>query len=173
MTEPAYTAQGATFSSCRRYRYLLWRTWDEPLGSCLFVMLNPSTADERVLDPTLRRCLGYARAWGRGGFHVANLFALRSTDPARLRAVEDPEGPENERHLVEAARASDGLVVCAWGVHGAYRNQASRVERLLAPEADLRVLRLTKAGHPSHPLYLPAHLQPQVWRPRQKGAVSG
>lgn len=173
MTEPAYRAQGATLSPDRRYRYLLWRIWDESLRSCLFVMLNPSTADETVLDPTLRRCLGYAVAWGLGGLAVANLFALRSTDPARLRTIDDPEGPDNDRYLVEAARASIGFVVCAWGVHGEYRNQASRVERLLARETDLLVLRLTKAGHPSHPLYLPANLQPILWRPRQIGAVPG
>jgi hypothetical protein len=166
MSEPRYTSQGATFSPDRVYRYLLWRTWDEPRGSCLFVMLNPSTADERVLDPTLRRCLGFAQAWGFGGFQVANLFALRSTDPAGLRAVEDPEGPENDRHLLEAARACGGIVVCAWGVHGEYRDRAAAVEQLLLPHADLVALRLTKAGHPSHPLYLPALLKPTIWRRR-------
>lgn len=165
MPEPIYTAQGATFSPDRVYRYLLWREWDQARTHCLFVMLNPSTADETQLDPTLRRCLRFAWDWGFGGFRVVNLFALRSTDPAGLSAVDDPEGPENDGHLVAAAQRA-GKVIAGWGALGGYRDRQARVLQLLEPHAEIEALRLTRGGHPGHPLYLPADLKPFVWRRR-------
>lgn len=165
MPEPTYIDQGATFSPDRRYRYTLWRAWG-PGPRALFCMLNPSTATETVLDPTLRRCLRYARDWGFHGFEVVNLFALRSTDPARLCEDADPVGPGNDVAIVEAARRAGGFVVCGWGVHGGLRGRDAAVLELLEERADLVALRLTKDGHPSHPLYLPADLKPVLFRRR-------
>ena len=105
---------GATFSADRRYRYRLWREWDRSRAVVAFVMLNPSTADASRDDPTIRRCIGFARAWGFGGVEVANLFALRATDPRHLRGVPDPVGPRNARSL-KLALAHASLVVVAWG----------------------------------------------------------
>ena len=84
------TASGAVFSPCERYRYKLWRVWDpaRPLGCVMFLMLNPSTATDTEDDPTIRRCIGYARSWGYGGLYVGNLFAYRATDPADLRRAD-------------------------------------------------------------------------------------
>lgn len=167
MPEPTYTSQGATFSEPDRvYRYLLWREWDPARPRVLFVMLNPSTADETVLDPTLRRCLGFAQRWGFGSFTIANLFALRSTDPKRLREVEDPVGPLNDGYLSAAAMTA-GRVVAAWGAHGGLYHRADAVTRMLRPCVDLMALRLTSAGDPGHPLYLPAALEPFVWQARR------
>ena len=103
---------GATFSRDRRYRYRLWRRWDRSRAVVAFVMLNPSTADAMHDDPTIRRCVGFARAWGFGGVDVVNLFALRATDTRALRKAADPIGPANDRHLRRAVRSA-GLIVLA------------------------------------------------------------
>lgn len=116
---------GAVFDPTRTYRYSLWRRWDATAPGCLVVMLNPSTADEQTLDPTVRRCIEFAKSWGFGSLHVANIFALRSTDPAWLYEAADPVGPENDgwiRLLHERA----GLTVAAWGVHGELNGRGGR-----------------------------------------------
>lgn len=142
---------GAIFSPCLTYRYNLWRRWDDDKPACGFIMLNPSTADENTLDPTLRRCVSFANQWGYGSLYVANIFALRSTDPKTLYASRDPVGPSNEAAIRAVAGLAD-LLVCAWGVHGALHGRGKEVrEMLTAP----RCLGTTKDGHPRHPLYLP------------------
>ncbi len=149
----AFIESGATFDESGRYRYRLWRHWGPSAGRVIWVMLNPSTADADVLDPTVRRCVTYARAWGFGGLEVLNLFAWRSTDPRALYAAVDPIGPDNDRMIVEAVyQPATDLVVCAWGVHGALHDRGRRVRRLLPTTAVC--LGRTRAGHPKHPLYL-------------------
>src|SRR5688500_11357729 len=104
---------GAVFDRSGRYRYRLWRRWGDG-GAVAFVMLNPSTADAERDDPTIRRCGGFARAWGFGSMVVVNLFALRSSDPQRLRRARDPVGRENDRHIIDVTGTSDAVVL-AWG----------------------------------------------------------
>lgn len=154
MALPEFKDSGASFDKIRRYRYSLWRWWGEGNGEkCNFVMLNPSTADENVLDPTVRRCAGFAYDWGYSGLTVTNLFALRSTDPKELyRAVGPTGGKENDNAILAAAMTS-GCVVCAWGVHGVHMNRGKRVAQLLA-EFEPVCLGLTREGQPKHPLYL-------------------
>lgn len=153
----------AVLSDCGRYRYLLGREWaDGP--TAVFVMLNPSTADALHDDPTIRRCLRYARDWGCGALAVVNLYAWRATDPGDLWTADDPVGPENDAHLVAAATiAADmsGPLVGAWGANA----KADRIAAVLAlPGMDrLTALGVTKAGQPRHPLYLKANLTPQPW----------
>jgi hypothetical protein len=155
----------AVLSDCERYRYLLGREWaDGP--TAVFVMLNPSTADALTDDPTIRRCIGYAQAWGCGGLMVANLYAWRATDPDELWAADDPVGPENDAHLYAAAQVaadSGGPLVGAWGANA----KADRIAAVLnLPGMDrLTALAVTKAGQPRHPLYLKADLTPQPWTP--------
>lgn len=146
----------AVFSRCRRYRYVLQRTWDANLPTVLFVALNPSTADEIQDDPTVRRCIGFARSWGFGRLVLANLFALRSTDPAALAVAQDPIGPRNNTWLRRLSSDAE-LTIAAWGVHGALRR---RDQRVLAILRDVHTLGRTKAGHPRHPLYLPGSVRP-------------
>lgn len=146
----------ATFSLCGRYRYTLRRRWaDGP--ACCWVMLNPSTADERQDDPTIRRCIGFSRAWGYAGLVVVNLFALRSPDPAALWVPSaDPVGRDNDS-AIRLAAASSGLVVAAWGVqsHDRFRVRSLTVERELRDAGvPLWCLGLTKLGYPRHPLYV-------------------
>ena len=155
--------RSARLSPCRRYRYSLWRTWrgllPEAAGYAMFVGLNPSTADETNDDPTIRKCIAFAQAWGYEGLCMTNLFAFRATEPARMMAADDPVGPENDRTLVALA-ATAGVVVAAWGVSGAFRGRHNQVRSMLPR---LHYLRLTKDGHPGHPLYLPKTLRPVEW----------
>jgi hypothetical protein len=141
------------------HRYSLSRRWGDGWRA-LFIMLNPSTADAQVNDPTIRRCIGFARSWGAGALDVANLFALRSTDPEALLDHPEPVGEKNDEFIVDlAARA--GVTVCAWGSHKAVRRRAPVVLELLRDAGHRPMcLRVTKDGHPSHPLYLPADLRP-------------
>ncbi len=139
----------ARLSRCRTYRYALWRTWDDTRGRVLFVGLNPSTADETSDDPTLRRCMNFARDWGYGGVCMANLFAYRATDPGELRRVKDPIGPRNNRWLRQLADEAS-LVVAAWGNDGVYLDRSSKVRGLLP---GMRCLNLNRSGEPAHPLY--------------------
>lgn len=145
---------GATFSRDRQYRYRLWRHWDLSRAPLLMIMLNPSTADEERNDPTVERCERRARANGFGGLLVANIFALRSTDPKALYLHPAPVGPRNDAAILAMA-AEAGQVVCAWGVHGALSDRGLHVASRLA-RAGMRfgVLGLTREGHPRHPLYM-------------------
>lgn len=146
----------AKFSSCRQYRYELRRVWDEDRPLVMFVCLNPSVADAEIDDPTSRICIQYARRWGYGGLLLGNLFAYRATNPAALSQVVDPVGPENDDRL-QKLQDEAALVVCAWGVRGAYQN---RDEAVLAFLQSPHCLVKLKNGRPGHPLYKSAHLKP-------------
>lgn len=148
----------AELSICRQYRYALWRRWcDGP--QVLFVMLNPSTADETVDDPTIRRCIAFAKSWGFGSLSVGNLFALRTPSPLKLKQSESPIGSLNDTWLQELQTAAS-LTISAWGNHGSFMGRSSVVRaRLSQPH----ILGLTKAGEPRHPLYVSATTQPQPW----------
>lgn len=148
----------AVFSEDRLYRYSLSRTWSAHKPSVLYIGLNPSTADEVMLDPTLRRCLGFADSFACGTFHMANLFAYRATEPQDMKdaldAGIDPRGPENDEHILRLAAMSN-LIVCCWGVHGAFMERDREVFCLLRKaKHQLWTFGLTKEGHPKHPLYL-------------------
>lgn len=145
----------ATFSPCRRYRYTLWRRWgDGPYAN--FVGLNPSTADETQDDPTIRRCIRFAREWGYGALCMTNLFAFRATDPKVMLAEPAPIGPQNDDWL-RASGIDAGIVIAAWGAHGGHHN---RDEAVLGMFANMHHLGLTKDGKPRHPLYLRADSTP-------------
>lgn len=156
----------AIFSEDRRFRYALIRRWDIGRSCVGFIGLNPSTADEVVNDPTVRRCIGFAKSWGYGGLLMLNAFAFRATDPAVMKAEPDPVGPGNDEALVKYAGLAS-LVVAAWGVHGAWMNRGTKVREILdAAGVRLHVLGLTVAGHPKHPLYLKKDLRSQFWSER-------
>jgi hypothetical protein len=144
----------ALFDPSGRYRYRLSRRWAGGGRAIAFVMLNPSTADAERDDPTIRRCSGFARAWGFSAMTVVNLFALRATDPARLRRARDPVGRDNDEHIAAAAAACDALVL-AWGAHGALGGRDRDVLALLRG-CRPACLGVTRSGQPRHPLYLPS-----------------
>jgi len=158
----------AIISPCGQYRYTLHRhipsvlRWVKP---CLFVMLNPSTADATKDDPTIRRCIGFAKREGCTGLTVVNLFALRATDPAELGKHADPFGPDNAKYLAEQimAHMQIGLIVAAWGSNPmARRDQLAElikdepigVLKMALRNAGALCLGMTAEGHPRHPLYV-------------------
>lgn len=146
----------ATFDQDRIYRYALTRTWDTDRPVATFIMLNPSTADAFKLDPTIRRCIGFARAWGCGGLVVVNLFGLRSTDPKGLYTHPDPVGVANDEVIADQLAAAAGPVVAAWGAHGVHLNRCGQVGALVQQcGRSLLCLGVTNAGQPRHPLYVP------------------
>lgn len=147
---------GALISECGQYRYWLDRdlgVLQATRGPVLFAMLNPSTADAEQDDPTIRRCKAFAKAWGCPGLTVANLYALRATNPADLWRHPDPVGAKNDIWLQNVAREF-GDVVCAWGVN-AKPERVEQVRKILTDAgARLWCLGATKDGHPRHPLYV-------------------
>lgn len=158
--------RSAAISDDGLYRYRLERQWSTVPGVTTFVMLNPSTADAEVDDPTIRRCMGFAKRWGHGRLVVVNLFAFRSSDPVELLEADDPIGPENRGHLSRAARET-GLIIAAWGapkskLYALQYMQVLEARKALAgpptvTQAEGRsifCLGVTKRGHPRHPLYL-------------------
>lgn len=162
----------AIFSPCRSWRYTLLRHLRvDPAPPVprrvLFVCLNPSTATEVEDDPTVRRCMGFARAWGFNRLTVCNIFAVRSTDPKVLYDHPDPVGPENDYYIQHAANGAE-MIVAAWGNHGKLHRRGEEVMALLRGDDGLlegkravHVLGLNLGSFPKHPLYLRADLQPQ------------
>lgn len=146
-------------SPCRTYRYTLWREFGSVLDDGRYVMfigLNPSTADEVEDDPTIRRCIGYAKAWGYSALCMVNLFAYRATDPAVMTKADNPIGPDNDKYLSTLAQGAS-VVVAAWGNDGAYRGRDAQVRAMIP---NLHCLSVTKSGQPGHPLYLKKNLLP-------------
>lgn len=158
----AAVRSSAVISDCGQYRYRLRRTWDASIQTLGFVMLNPSTADAETDDPTIRRCMGFARDLGFGGISVANLYAYRATKPADLWRASDPVGPLNDATLTALFESpAVGMVVAAWGSNA----RADRVAQVAAlpRAATLHALGLTKDGAPRHPLYMPKTATPLPW----------
>lgn len=154
---------GAVFSPCRQWRYTLWRRFTPNAQlerMCVFIGLNPSTADETQDDPTIRRCIQFSKDWGFAGYVMLNLFAFRATDPKDMKAVADPIGEQNNEAIFQVTRGA-GRVVAAWGNHGLYRYRSVFVREML-PDATYH-LGLTKSGQPKHPLYLRRDTVPVLW----------
>jgi hypothetical protein len=148
----------AVIDKSGRYRYSLIRSWDSNLDRVTFVMLNPSTADANTDDPTIRRCIGFAKSWEYGSLEVVNLFAYRATNPNELKnpAIE-PTGSENYEYIKRAALKSR-IIVLAWGTKGGLYGRNKDVLRFLDP-CNTYCLGVTKEGHPKHPLYVAANCE--------------
>lgn len=157
---PAGCTSTAVFSPCRQYRYRLTRRWGDGNRFACFIALNPSTADEHQNDPTVRRMIGYAMSWGMDGLHVANIFALRSTDPRALKTCRSPIGMDNDGHILAMA-ASAEIIIAAWGTHGRLHGRGLAVHQMLLA-AGMKVLCLGRNadGSPKHPLYVRADVVP-------------
>ena len=143
------------------YRYLLWREWDSFSKTVSFIMLNPSRADAEINDPTITRCINFAKSWGYGRLEVVNLFAYRTPKPSLLKQAAEPIGRYNDRYILESVEKSDPLcgclrhrVILAWGNNGTWQQQDLYVLQLLKSYNHLYSLGIIKKGCPRHPLYL-------------------
>lgn len=156
----------AAWSPCKRYRWTLWRTWTENSkpSYAQFICLNPSTATETEDDPTVRRCVQFAKDWGHEAFVMTNLFGFRSTDPEAMKADPDPVGEDCDSWLAKIATEA-AIVVAAWGCHGSHLNRAEAVRVLFnSIGKPLHYLKLNADGSAQHPLYLPKTLTPKIYK---------
>lgn len=149
-----YLESDAVISDCKRYRYLLRRTWDHEKPRALFVMLNPSTADAEEDDATIRSLVRICTALKFGSFEVVNLFAWRATDPDDLAEVDDPIGDMNDAVIAAAIIRCD-LHICAWGAFKFAQTRGEHLQtKIRATRPAMFCLGKTKSGAPKHPLYL-------------------
>lgn len=161
-------SKGAVFSRCRTWRYSLYRNLTPAASPTMNVIgLNPSTATEHVDDPTIRRCIGFAKTFFCGRLVMTNLFAYRATDPKDLLAMHRvAQGVKNDEHILREAQQAQ-IVVAAWGVHGSFRDRGNEVMGLLVRNhIAVHCFGITKDGHPKHPLYLAKHTPLELWRVR-------
>jgi len=164
--------RAAAISECGRYRWWLRRSWrhgGDGRQVC-FVMLNPSSADAFRDDPTIRRCMGFARTWGFSTLSVRNLFAWRTADPAELLTAEDPIGEARGDLAMRSARSAD-LIVAAWGADVPFGRDRQAIAFLVG--RPLYCLGITKTGQPRHPLYVRSDTKPQRWEPVPKPVAAG
>ena len=158
----------AWLSADEQYRYTLTRSWGEG-PTVAWCMLNPSTADASLDDPTIRRCIGFSKSWGAGRLVVVNRFALRATEPRDLLGHPDPWGPLNVKAIHDTLAVSDTLVV-GWGTFVkrlAKRGMAGTDVFSIASALDVPTYCLgrTKDGYPKHPLYLGAGTALELMHP--------
>lgn len=152
--------KSAKLSACKKYRYTLSRQWDENLPTLICVGLNPSTADHKVDDPTIKRCIQYAQSWNYGSLLMLNLFAYRATEPKTLLLVDDPIGKRNNYYLKKNLDPTT-KVLLMWGNWGSIQNRNKQVLKMIENPFCLHV---NKSGEPAHPLYLKKDLQLQVYK---------
>ncbi len=153
----------ALISPCGKYRYSLYRRWDYSLPTLRWIMVNPSTADHKQDDPTIKKCIAFAKSWEYGGILVVNLFALRATNPREIYKAADPVGPENDEMLkrILLHNAIPDMTIAAWGCNGQHLGRDRQVVDMLNMYGKtLHCLGTTQDGHPKHPLYLAASTKP-------------
>lgn len=169
---PDFMKRETVFSEDRVYRYTLWREWALPSGMpyllplkrqsdyVQFIGLNPSTADETNDDPTIRRCIGFAKRWGFGAMCMTNLFAFRATAPEVMKAQTHPIGTDNFQWLLRIANGA-GMIIAAWGKHGNHLGHAEDIiNRIKVQQIKIHHLGTNRDGTPKHPLYLLRNLHP-------------
>lgn len=159
----------AKFSDDRRYRYWLTRSWDDALPMMCVIGVNPSTADESVDDPTIRKCLGFAQRLGFGGLLMLNVGAYRATDPREWHKADDPFGRENTvEHLKEYIAQNSvccregeitakgvSVVIAAWGKNCSKYRGLSRALAIVHSIPNLMCWGRNSDHTPRHPLMLP------------------
>lgn len=160
----AQDQRGALLSADGRYRYRLWRVWNDLEPVMVWVLLNPSTADAQTDDPTLRKCIGFAKQHHHGGVILVNLFAWRASSPDVLPTVEDPIGPDNDAAIDWACRSPVlATVIGGWGSFPFATRRATAVQTMIrCTRRRFGCFGVTGNGQPRHPLYLP-YTTPLGW----------
>ncbi len=163
MLQDSAIVRSALVDSSGYYRYALGRQWQPEARRLTILMLNPSRADDRTDDPTIRRCMALAQGWGFGAITVVNLFAYRTAYPRQLREIADPIGPENDDALITAATQAD-LLLLAWGNSGHLYHRDQAVLALLKPYQERWcAIARNQTGHPCHPLYVRRDVPLRPW----------
>lgn len=163
-----FEQSGADFNADRTHRLRLWRTWDASLPPAVFVGMNPSDADEHRLDRTTAKCRSWSQAWGYGGFVMLNAGTRVETHPERLILADRDDVclPENYATIRDEVDRA-GIVVACWGcggpIHALGLHLRAAQTIVTGAPAKLHYLRLSRDGHPWHPLYLPNATTPQRW----------
>jgi hypothetical protein len=154
----------AEISDCGKYRWWLQRRW-APGPIVTFVMLNPSTADAVRDDPTIRKCIRFAKLWGFSALAVRNLFAWRATDPRDLAAAiargDDVAGGDRGDAELLAAKSA-GLIVAAYGGRCEAKARAKWFIEHTAPKP-IWAIDYNLDGSPTHPLFLKPRLNPKAF----------
>lgn len=145
--------KSAIFDETKKYRYVLTRQWGNNKNFVNFVLLNPSTADENLDDPTIKACIRFANNWGYDGIWVTNLFAFRATKPHDLIQCSSPVGNQNNKYLEKYSKKSK-MVIIAWGNHGNFLNRDKEVIKILSKIKNLYCIDITTKGNPKHLLYI-------------------
>ena len=138
---------GVEFSECRKYRYKLWRVWDDNLPIVMCIGLNPSTANAIKNDPTITNLSKMLKILGYGGFYMMNLFAFISSHPADMLTCADAIG-DNDIKLKEVSEICDEVIFC-WGN---FKQADERIKEVLPKYPNAKCFGLTKSGKPFHPL---------------------
>ncbi len=154
---------GAEFSEDRKYRYALWRIWNDKLPLVAIVGLNPSTANETSDDPTIRRVKSFAKGWGYGGFYMLNLFAFVTPYPYELKKCDNPLGDNNE--WLQKIGSKCERIIFAYGNFDVF----GRDEDVAAMFNDVYCLGRNKNGSPKHPLYLSGSTQMEKFETWKEG----
>lgn len=147
--------KNAVFDNDKVYRYSLIRKWNDNGIKIVWIMLNPSTADENIDDPTIRRCIGFSKIWGAGEIEIVNLFAYRSTNPKQLYSYADSIGKENDLFILDSIKKANKIII-AWGSHGSLLKRSEYVILNLLKDYHKKIffLKKLKDGEPGHPLYI-------------------
>lgn len=141
---------GASFSNDRKYRYCLWRIWDETKPLVMFIGLNPSQANEAKDDPTIKRVIAIAKHNGYGGFYMMNCWAFIATKPEDLKYNHMANKWNDSLIILTAGKCKD--VVFAWGNFKIVTDMG-RDKELKEVFPNALALCINKNGSPKHPLY--------------------
>ncbi len=152
----------AIFSKDRKHRYVLIREWDLKKPSLMIISLNPSTADEKINDPTIQRCIGFAKKWGFGRLFVTNLFSFRATSPKDLFNFKNPIGDKNDYWIRKLLKKVNKIVL-AYGNHGGFKNRHQKILKIIK---NPYCIKKSKTGMPMHPLYLKYTKKPIKYYPK-------
>ena len=150
---------GAEISECGKYRWKLWRIWDDEKPKILWIMHNPSTADAENDDPTIRRIINFSKSWGFGGLYVGNIYPFRATNPNDLKPLSLIEACpiDNIQHVSEMRKKCTMTIL-------AYGNPVLKIAGHICIDESFHYLKLTKDGNPCHPLYLKSDLKPLAFQ---------
>lgn len=121
--------------------------------------INPSTADDKKLDPTVTRVTRYAKKQGFDGWLMFNIYAQRATDPRHMAIEPNSEYLNGNIKNIERYIDKRAVVWAAWGNLITSRKYLVKclveINRALkGKKVYWKTIGLTQKGHPHHPLMM-------------------